>query len=108
MPFIPHTDSDIRKMLDVIGAHNTDDLFDEIPASLRSKALQGIPEGQTEMEVTRLMRERSKSDEADLCFIGAGAYEHHIPAAVWEIASRGEFLTAYTPIKQKRHKARCK
>jgi glycine dehydrogenase subunit 1 len=97
MPFIPHTDSDIRKMLDVIGAHNTDDLFDEIPASLRSKALQGIPEGQTEMEVTRLMRERSKSDEADLCFIGAGAYEHHIPAAVWEIASRGEFLTAYTP-----------
>jgi glycine dehydrogenase subunit 1 len=97
MPFIPHTDRDIRKMLDVIGAQSTDDLFDEIPASLRSQSLQGIPEGETEMEVTRLMRERSTSDQADLCFIGAGAYEHHIPAAVWELASRGEFLTAYTP-----------
>jgi glycine dehydrogenase subunit 1 len=56
-----------------------------------------IPDGETEMQVTRLMRERSRADEADLCFIGAGAYEHHIPAAVWELASRGEFLTAYTP-----------
>lgn len=97
MPFIPHTDNDVRKMLATIGASSIDTLFDEIPAALRSKALDGIPVGHSEMEVTREMRERAESDNADLCFIGAGAYEHHIPAAVWEIASRGEFITAYTP-----------
>ncbi|MFZ5561485.1 MAG: aminomethyl-transferring glycine dehydrogenase subunit GcvPA [Pseudomonadota bacterium] len=97
MPFIPHTEDDVRKMLEAIGAPSLDALFDEIPARLRGNALSGIPDGQSEMEVTRLMRERARSDEAELCFIGAGAYEHHIPAAVWELASRGEFLTAYTP-----------
>lgn len=97
MPFIPHTDDDVRKMLDAIGAASIETLFDEIPVHLRGNALSGIAEGKPEMEVTRLMRERSQADAVDLCFIGAGAYEHHIPAAVWELASRGEFLTAYTP-----------
>lgn len=97
MPFIPHTDDDVRKMLDAIGASSIEKLFDEIPAHLRGNALAGIAEGESEMDVTRLMRARAKADEVELCFIGAGAYEHHIPAAVWELASRGEFLTAYTP-----------
>lgn len=97
MPFIPHTDDDVRKMLETIKASSIETLFDEIPAHLRGNTLSGIPDGETEMEVTRLMRERARADEAELCFIGAGAYEHHIPAAVWELASRGEFLTAYTP-----------
>ena len=97
MPFIPHTEDDVRKMLDAIGAPSIEALFDEIPAHLRGNTLSGIPAGQTEMEVSRAMRERAGADEAELCFIGAGAYEHHIPAVVWEMASRGEFLTAYTP-----------
>ena len=97
MPFIPHTSGDVRRMLDTLGAETLDTLFDEIPPALRCKPLNGIPEGLSEMEVTRLMRERSEQDAGALCFIGAGAYEHHIPAAVWDIASRGEFLTAYTP-----------
>lgn len=97
MPFIPHTETDVRNMLKVIGAPSIEALFDEIPEHLRGNALSGIERGLNEMEVTRIMRERSRSDEVDLCFIGAGAYEHHIPAAVWELASRGEFLTAYTP-----------
>ncbi|MCC6199811.1 MAG: glycine dehydrogenase, partial [Moraxellaceae bacterium] len=97
MPFIPHTEDDVRKMLEAIKASSIETLFDEIPAHLRGNTLSSIPDGETEMQVTRLMRERARSDEADLCFIGAGAYEHHIPAAVWELASRGEFLTAYTP-----------
>lgn len=97
MPFIPHTEDDVRKMLDAVGAPSIEALFDEIPAHLRGNTLSGIPSGQTEMEVSRAMRERAASDEAELCFLGAGAYEHHIPAVVWEMASRGEFLTAYTP-----------
>src|SRR5205814_7532456 len=59
--------------------------------------LTRVPEGLGEMQVARLMQERAVEDGFYLNFIGAGAYEHHIPAAVWEIATRGEFYSAYTP-----------
>jgi glycine dehydrogenase subunit 1 len=97
MPFIPHSEQDIQSMLASIGATDIDALFDEIPAELRSGKLTAIGAGLNEMEVTRLMHERAALDTQPLNFIGAGAYEHHIPAAVWEIATRGEFYTAYTP-----------
>ena len=85
MPFIPHTPEDTREMLDAIGAKSLDDLFDEIPAELTIDALDGVPAAMSEMEISRLMRERAAMDGAPLCFIGAGAYEHHIPQAVWDI-----------------------
>ena len=97
MPFIPHTEEDIKEMLNTIGIESTEELFDEIPQNLRANGIEGLPESLNEMEITRLMTERAAQDQAGLCFIGAGAYEHHIPAPVWEIASRGEFMTAYTP-----------
>lgn len=93
MPFIPHTPDDIEKMLAVIGAESIDQLFDEIPSALAN--IQQVPSGLNEAGITRLMEKREPNKQ--LCFIGAGAYEHHIPAAVWEIATRGEFYTAYTP-----------
>ena len=97
MPHIPHTEDDVNRMLKVIGADSIDDLFDEIPADLRCDELEKIPKGMNEMQVTRLLRERAAEDGLPLCFLGAGAYEHHIPAAVWEITTRGEFYSAYTP-----------
>jgi glycine dehydrogenase subunit 1 len=97
MPFIPHTPEDIRDMLGAIGANKVDDLFDEIPANLLIKGLPGIPEALNEMEIGRLMTERAAKDGRPLNFIGAGAYEHHIPSAVWAITTRGEFYSAYTP-----------
>jgi glycine dehydrogenase subunit 1 len=97
MPFIPHTEADTREMLDAIGAETIDDLFDEIPKDLIIQSLDGVPEALTEMQVGRLMRERAARDAGKLCFIGAGAYEHHIPSAVWELTTRGEFYSAYTP-----------
>ncbi len=97
MPFIPHTQSDIESMLATIGAPSIETLFDEIPAALRTRALDGIPEALSEMEVARLMQQRAQQDGRPLNFIGAGAYEHHIPAAVWAIVTRGEFYSAYTP-----------
>ncbi|MCA1715077.1 MAG: aminomethyl-transferring glycine dehydrogenase subunit GcvPA [Gammaproteobacteria bacterium] len=97
MPFIPHTDADVRDMLAAIGAPDIEALFDEIPAALKVQALSGVPEGLSEMDVVRLMRERAKQDETALNFAGAGAYEHHIPAAIWQIVARGEFYSAYTP-----------
>ncbi|MCZ8131927.1 MAG: aminomethyl-transferring glycine dehydrogenase subunit GcvPA [Steroidobacteraceae bacterium] len=97
MAFIPHTDADVRAMLDTIGVASIDDLFDEIPAKLRAGDLAGIPAASSEMEVGRLMSERAAQDGRPLNFIGAGAYEHHIPAAVWQITTRGEIYSAYTP-----------
>ncbi|MEW8322796.1 MAG: aminomethyl-transferring glycine dehydrogenase subunit GcvPA [Candidatus Thiodiazotropha taylori] len=97
MPFIPHTEDDIQEMLAAIGVESIDDLFDEIPTELRCGELQEIPQGLPEMEVASLMQSRARTDGEPLCFIGAGAYDHHIPAAVWELTTRGEFYTAYTP-----------
>lgn len=84
-------------MLDVIGVAEVDELFDEVPAALRGKQLAATPEGISEMQVSRIMRKRAQRDGQPLCFAGAGAYEHHIPAAVWQLTTRGEFYTAYTP-----------
>lgn len=98
MPYIPHTPDDVQAMLQAIGADSIEDLFDEIPAHLKAgHGLDALPEGRGEMEVTRLMAERAEQDRFALSFLGGGAYAHHIPAAVWEIATRGEFYTAYTP-----------
>ncbi|RPJ48022.1 MAG: aminomethyl-transferring glycine dehydrogenase subunit GcvPA [Betaproteobacteria bacterium] len=97
MPFIPHTDDDVRAMLAAIGVSDIAGLFEEIPPALRNDALTQVPPPATEMAVLRLMRERAERDGSYLNFIGAGAYEHHIPAAVWQIATRGEFYSAYTP-----------
>ncbi|MEL6447429.1 MAG: aminomethyl-transferring glycine dehydrogenase subunit GcvPA [Pseudomonadota bacterium] len=97
MPFIPHTETDIREMLDTIGAESIDELFDEIPESLRIDGLEGVPSALNEMQVTRLMHERAAQDHDALSFIGAGAYEHHIPALVWQLTTRGEYYSAYTP-----------
>jgi len=97
MPFIPHTDADIAAMLDTIGVDSIEALFDEIPTELRAQGLDGIPAGLSEMEVTQLLQARARADGEPTCFIGAGAYDHHIPAAVWQITTRGEFYSAYTP-----------
>ncbi|MFP4648360.1 MAG: aminomethyl-transferring glycine dehydrogenase subunit GcvPA [Halorhodospira sp.] len=97
MPFVPHTEQEVREMLDAIGVERIEDLFDEIPASLRQPSIDAVPPGMSEMEVTRVMRRRATQDEQATCFLGAGAYDHHVPAAVWEITTRGEYYTAYTP-----------
>jgi glycine dehydrogenase subunit 1 len=97
MPFIPHTEADVSEMLAAIGASSIDALFDEIPATLRARPLEGIPPGLNEMQVLQLMRSRARQDGTPLCFIGAGAYDHFIPAAVWAIVTRGEYYSAYTP-----------
>ncbi|MDF3018811.1 MAG: glycine dehydrogenase subunit 1 [Steroidobacteraceae bacterium] len=97
MPFIPHTPKDVTDMLAAIGARSIDDLFDEIPKELRIESLAGIPDALNEMQIGRLMSARAAQDGTPLNFIGAGAYEHHIPSAVWAITTRGEFYSAYTP-----------
>jgi glycine dehydrogenase subunit 1 len=97
MPFIPHSEHDITEMLSAIDVKSIDELFDEIPATLKAGKLTQVPAGASEMEISRLMMDRAEADGRYLSFLGAGAYEHHIPAAVWQITTRGEFYSAYTP-----------
>jgi len=97
MPYIPHTADDVKQMLESIGAHDTQALFDEIPSSLQYGEFKNIPAGLSEMAMLKHAEDLAANNQNGICFIGAGSYQHHIPAAVWDITSRGEFLTAYTP-----------
>jgi len=97
--FIPHTDADRAAMLQAIGIGKLDDLFKDVPAKYRFPTLN-LPPAQAEMEIAAELQDMSLANESvrDLiCFLGAGAYNHYIPAAVDAIIRRGEFLTAYTP-----------
>jgi glycine dehydrogenase subunit 1 len=97
VPFIPHTETDIAAMLASVGVSDINELFDEIPASLRIAGLDAIGPALSEAEISRFMQQRARADGEPLCFLGAGAYDHYVPAAVWDIATRGEFYSAYTP-----------
>lgn len=97
MPFIPHTPEDVAVMLQSMAVADIDQLFAEIPAGLRNESLPRVPEALSEMQLMRLAGERAAQNGRYLSFLGAGAYEHHIPAAVWQIATRGEFYSSYTP-----------
>ncbi len=97
MNFIPHTDEDIKEMLQAIGAGSIDELFKDIPAALRPKSFN-IPAGKSEFAVTQILSKLSLKNATGLInFVGAGFYDHFIPAAVDALASRAEFYTAYTP-----------
>lgn len=84
-------------MLEVIGEPSIDSLFADIPSHLRSDQSLGLPPRVSENELMRVMRDRAAKDPQLLNFIGAGAYEHHVPGVVIDLMSRGEFYTAYTP-----------
>jgi glycine dehydrogenase subunit 1 len=97
--FHPHTDADREAMLEAIGVGHVSDLFNDVPAAHRFPDLK-LPPPLTEMEVLGELQELAGANETarDLvCFLGAGAYNHYVPAAVDAILRRGEFYTAYTP-----------
>ncbi len=97
MPYIPHTEEETRAMLDVVGARTLDDLFADIAPDMRPKSFN-LPSGLSEMEVCSRLDALAAANHTNVVsFLGAGFYDHHIPKAVDALASRGEFMTAYTP-----------
>ncbi len=97
--FIPHTEGEREEMLKTVGAKTLADLFQDVPKAYRFPDLD-LPPALTEMEAWALVQEMSQANETThdmACFLGAGAYNHYIPAAVDFILRRGEFYTAYTP-----------
>jgi glycine dehydrogenase subunit 1 len=100
MRFLPHTDEDIASMLKVVGAHSLDDLFSTVPGDCRHKTALNLPEPLTEWEANDLNDTLSHSMAVSpefKVFIGAGSYEHYIPATVSSLVGRSEFVTSYTP-----------
>jgi glycine dehydrogenase subunit 1 len=100
MRYLPLTDEDRGAMLGVIGVKSVDDLFGDVPAALRLKAPLDLPKGMGEIEIERelaALAARNMAADSVPSFLGAGAYRHHVPAAVDYLVQRGEFLTSYTP-----------
>jgi glycine dehydrogenase subunit 1 len=99
MSYLPHTPEERAEMLQAIGVESVDDLFSNVPETLRSGPLP-IPPGMSEMEVLRLMQSLASENlnlDTHPAFLGGGAYHHYIPAAVGAITGRSEFYTSYTP-----------
>ena len=100
MPYLSHTPQDREAMLDAIGVESLDELFEMVPAELRLDRELDLPRALGEMELgahmSQLAARNTPSDRA-VCFLGAGSYDHFIPAVVDFVASRGEFSTSYTP-----------
>lgn len=100
MRYIPHTEDDIKEMLTTAKVKTVDELFDSIPKELHVRGTLNLPESLSEPELVRHIKDLgSKNKPATTClsFLGAGSYNHHVPAAVSEISSRSEWVTPYTP-----------
>ena len=100
MRYLPHTREDIAEMLQVVGATSLDDLFSTIPDDCRRKTDLNLPEPLTEWELNERMAALASTMAVSpeyKVFMGAGSYEHHIPASVSYLLGRSEFSTAYTP-----------
>jgi glycine dehydrogenase subunit 1 len=94
------TDSDLGEMLETIGVSAIEDLFADIPEGLRLRRALALDEGRSEQEVYAELRElaaRNTSTEDEVSFLGAGMYDHYVPALIDSIITRSEFLTPYTP-----------
>jgi glycine dehydrogenase subunit 1 len=100
MSYVPHTEADKRRVLDALGLRSIDNLFDAVPPELQLQRRLAIPPPMSEVELRRHFRELAECDE-DVsrrpCFLGAGLYDHYVPAVVSTVTSRSEFATAYTP-----------
>jgi len=100
MPFIPTTDENRKEMLKTIGVSEFDELLQAIPKESRFKGCLDLPDPLSEYEVTKLLGELAAKNEhsgTHTCFLGGGAYDHFVPAAIDYILNRSEFYTAYTP-----------
>ena len=95
--YFPHTQEDLDVMLKKIGVNSLDELFSEIPESIRFKGDYNIPSAMSEMEIRHFFEQLGEKNEQLTVFAGAGVYDHYTPSIVPNIIQRSEFLTSYTP-----------
>ena len=100
MPYTFNTEEDRQAMFDAIGIESFEEIFESIPSDVRLERDLDMPPAMGELELTQHMSalaEKNSHAGDKVCFLGAGSYDHFVPAAVDAIASRGEFYTSYTP-----------
>ena len=95
--FLPHTGEDIQQMLDRIGIKKLEDLYVEVPKSIRFKGDYDIPEAMSELEIRAFFEKLGQKNDKLTCFAGGGVYDHYAPSVIQNLLSRSEFLTSYTP-----------
>ena len=95
--YIPHTEDDIKLMLNKIGVNSVDDLFAEIPEEVRLKGDYNIPSAMSEVEIRKFFKELGNKNKQMTIFAGGGVYDHYSPSVIAHLLSRSEFYTAYTP-----------
>ena len=95
--FFPHTNDDLQEMLAKSGVKSLDELYADLPESVRFRKEYDLPEAQSEAELRRLFQSMAELNEPLVCFAGAGIYDHYAPSVVQNIIERSEFLTSYTP-----------
>ena len=96
-PYLPHSEDDIRIMLDTVGVSSINQLFSDIPEKVRLPRALNIPPSKAEEDVLRSLRNLAKNNCEKILFMGGGMYDHVIPSLVPHLAGRSEFVTAYTP-----------
>jgi len=98
MPYIAHTDEEVKEMLDVIGVSKVEDLFDAVPSHLIQNEYFNIPEGKAEQDTRKIISDiAARNNNPEISFVGGGLYNHFIPSHVTHLTGRSEFYTAYTP-----------
>ena len=98
MQYLPNSPQSRARMLETVGRSRVEELFSQIPESVRLKRALDLPGPLSEVEILDFFRDAARQSGKDyVSFLGAGAYRHHRPAAVDSLLSRGEFFTAYTP-----------
>ena len=96
--YVPSTEEQRREMLQLIGLSDYRELYKDVPAGMYLDHLLDLPEGKSELEVSRALAAMAKKNRVyDTVLRGAGAYDHYIPSIVKQIPAKEEFLTAYTP-----------
>ncbi len=95
--FFPHTEEDLKEMLAKAGVSSMEELYAEVPESIRFKGDYDLPEAMSELEIRQFFNELAKENKQLVCFAGAGTYDHYTPSVIPSIVERSEFLTSYTP-----------
>ncbi len=95
--YFPHTEDDIRQMLDKIGVETLEDLYSDVPQEFIYRKEYDLPDSMSEHEIRQYFENLAKENRQLTCFCGIGAYDHYSPAVIPHIISRSEYLTAYTP-----------